>query len=620
MSSGPPSSSYEQVREALRERGYLETPLERWFLGRFGDPFGHDPRRRLTSALLAGVLAGPLLGLLLAAVLVVESRGLIRVWPDGVLYALLFAPVLGALVALAEALVGFAIRAGGRVPMRLSPRKASITAGLVVSGALALYLGFWWVRAGGRVTLVDVAALLALALGAGFAGRVISAAALVQAALRAGRAPQRRRPRMGALLLAAAAVVAIVAALAGAAFTARNGNGAPVTVQDDAPRRVVLVAWDGLSWELERGLRRVNGAVARVWPGVSGEVVAPLLAAPGVDPAATWTTVATGTPPSIHGVGSLEFTTLAGAVAPAPRYGVAAGPLGLLMNLWPTQRRPARAGVRQVPAFWEVIADARKTAVVGWWATWPATSPGRAGGYLVSDGALAALRRGRGVGEAIFPADWGASRGASWLAEAERLAGAAATGGADAAAREALVTDLFALEALKSALADPDVAAATVYLPGLDILRERSRQEGRDPFETLDLIAAHHRAVTTRLASMTELSPTTATAVFVVGLPGRASAGERGFLLACGGALRGTSAPIASLAPLPLTAIAPTLVAAAGCTVDDRMSGPVAEWALRAGATVERRRTRVTPAVSAAPARELEQDVTERLRSLGYVK
>lgn len=621
MSDETGLSRYEQVRRALQERGYLETPLERWFMGRFGDPFGRDLRQRLASALLAGVLAGPLLGVLLASVLVIESRGRLRVWPDGVLYALLFTPVLGALVALAEAAVGFLIRAGGRVPSHLSPRKASLTAGLVVSGALALYLGFWWVGAGGRVSLIDVAALLTLALGAGFAGRVISAAALVQAALRAGRAPQSRRPRTAPLLVGAAASVAVLGALAAAGLAARGDAGAPVIVARQAPRRALLVAWDGLSEELEHGLRRVAGGGQSAPAASADELEAPLLAAPGVDPAAIWTTVATGTPPAVHGIGAVEMTTLVGASAPTPQYGVAAGPLRLLTRLWPTERRPARAGVRLTPAFWEVVADARKVAVVGWWATWPASSPGRAGGYLVSDGALAALHRGRGVEEAIFPAAWGVSRGPAWLAEAERLSGAARTTGVGAPlAREALFTDLFAVEALRTCLADPEVFAATVYLPGLDILRERCRKTGCDPFETLDLLAAHYEAVNERLASIPELGPQRDALVFVVGLPGRAGDGEHGFLVARPPLTTSPRSPQPELPPLPLTSIAPTWLAWAGCTVDDRMGGPIARWGTVPGATVERRRTRAAPAAAAPPGAVLEEDVTERLRSLGYVQ
>jgi Flp pilus assembly protein TadD len=65
-----------------------------------------------------------------------------------------------------------------------------------------------------------------------------------------------------------------------------------------------------------------------------------------------WTTLATGQPPDVHGV--LDF------VEPDPRGG-------------PPQ--PVTSDSRKVPALWEMAAAAGRTsAVVGWWATFPAVS------------------------------------------------------------------------------------------------------------------------------------------------------------------------------------------------------------------------------------------------------
>ncbi len=649
---------YDAVRAALLERGYLETPLDRLFIGRGFDPRAGTLRGRAASAALAALVAGPLLGVLLAAVIVIEGRGAVPTWPDGVLYALLFAPVLGVLVGLAEALAGLAIRAVGRARPGLSPRTAALVAGLAVAAAFAVYLGVWWLRGGGGISTRDILALLVLAAGAGFAGRVISAAALVQAMRAVGRAPLRRRPRTVALLLGLA--LAIAGVVAGAsAWAARATAGVPVEVRAGAPARAILVGWDGLSLELARGLARVEPGWA--WPGAAPaggpgggapegtadgtHALVAIEPVPWRDPVAAWTTLATGTTPDVHGLGGMELAALRGTDAPMPSSGLARGPLQLLARLWPVEQRVVRSGVRRTPAAWEITADARKTAVVGWWGTWPATSPGHAGGYVVSDGALAALRRGRGVAEAVWPPAWGASRAPAWLATATREAEAAGVpasvrapgaGGEedwDGVRHEALVADLFAITALREALGDPEVAAAFVYLPGLDIVRERGLRGHLDPFAVLEAVRRHAAAVQPRLAAVLGLAGGATggaagegAVVAIAGLPGRTGEGETGLLRMdlslLGGAGDARALAVAGAGggdgdgPVPCAPhdVAPTWLAAAGYTVDERMTGR--SW----GAPVPRRLTRVQPAAAPPPAEALEGDVLDRLRSLGYVR
>jgi hypothetical protein len=603
VSGTPPPSvdprGYDAVRDALRERGYLEAPLERlFFSGRGG----------WLTPLLGGLVAGPPLGILLAVVLVRESRGLVPWWPDGVLYAVLFAVVMGIFVLLAELVAGLVIRVIERVRGGLSPRRASLVAGLVVAGALALYLGVWWARAGGARSLAGVLSLLLLAAGAGFAGRVVSAAALVQAALATGRAPHRRPPRAALWTLGLAVALAAGAGLTAWAVRAGEGRGEPVAVRAGAPARSILVGWDGLSVEAARGLAR-EGVTPWLAARLGGGAVSILRSGAESDPVAVWTTIATGCPSTVHGVSGASLRGLPGASAPAVGRGVAAGPLELLTRMLPTEQRVVRAGVRGVPAFWEVTSDARKTALVQWWGTWPASAPGSAGGYVASEGALVAARRGRGTAEAVHPASWGESRAAAWLAASEEQAGAPAGAGdaAAVAAREALVTDLFALHALEDALRDPAVAVAAVYLPGLDILRERYRHAGRDLFETLAAVRRHAAVVDSELARVVGEAP----AVTIVGWPGRAGGWERGF----------AAWPVAFGAipsPVDLEQVAPTFLAGAGFSVDSRICGEALGGSAWSG---DRRRTRARVAApsGAEAGGALEADVLERLRSLGYV-
>ncbi len=605
-----PVSRYDEVRRALHERGYLEPPLERLFLG------GQSGAQRgawFLNALLAGLFAGPPLGVLLAAVVVAQSGGLIPLWPDGVIYAAFFAPVLGAAVGAIEIAVALCIRWSSRRGT-LSPRRAAWIAGVAVGVVFSAYLGFWAMKQTGAFGARDFVCLLALAIGAGYAGRVVSAAALVEAVYASGRVPTESRPRLWRALLGAAAVFVLLAALL--AGSTRLGSGSPVLdahAHDNSKTLAVFVAWDGLSRELAHGIERASGSGNESSAWIARETkAATVQRSDASDPVSFWTTVATGCSADRHGVRATLLPTLRGGQAPLISHGVAAGPLELLARLLPTQPRIARAGVRTVPAVWEIAADARKTAVIGWWATWPASKPGEAGGYVVSDGALAATIAGRSIDQAIFPATWGTQESPTWLARARSAAGAAPEieRRGDRLAWEALVGDLYLVEALAAVTHDPELRAVFIYLPGLDVVRERSRRSGEDPFTILERLRRHAVSVEAALTRVTEtlgIDRQRALSISVMGWPGRAAEGESGWWASdlSRERVRDTNPEV--------TAIAPTWLALEGLSVDARMCGE--PWGLAAPKV----QTRVAPAKPSPASEAFEQDVLERLRSLGYV-
>ncbi len=604
------NARYQHVRRALQERGYLEPPLERLFLG------GTSGARRgawILNAVLAGLFAGPPLGLLLAGVVVAQSAGLIPIWPDGAIYAVFFTPVLGVAVGAIEAIVALCIRWASRSGT-LSPRRAAWVAGVAVGVVFSLYLGFWAMRQTGAFGLRDFVCLVALAIGAGFAGRVVSAAALVEAVYASGRVPTEARPRLWRGLLSAATVFVLLAALL--AGSLRLGSGQAVLDAHSPNARGTLaafVAWDGLSRELARGIERESTASNPTADLIGSERNAVTVQhSDGSDAVAFWTTVATGCPADRHGVRATLLPTLKGGQAPLISHGIAAGPLELLARLLPTEPRIARAGVRSIPAIWEIAADARKTAVIGWWATWPATSPGAAGGYVVSDGALAATIAGRFVDQAVFPSTWGARESPDWLARARVAAGEAppVSERGDRLAWEALVGDLYLIESFAAVSRDPDLGAVFLYLPGLDVVRERSRRGGEDPFTILERLRRHALTVDSALERIRHGAAdgrSRPVSISLFGWPGRAAEGESGWWASIPPASRDTAANP------EVTSIAPTWLALQGLSIDDRMCGE--PWGIVAG----KRKTRVTPAKPAPASEAFEQDVLERLRSLGYV-
>ena len=116
--------------------------------------------------------------------------------------------------------------------------------------------------------------------------------------------------------------------------------------------RLVVLGLDALDWRLVDDLvgRGVMPNLGRVLSGSAQLTVRmrPPLLSPLI-----WTTLATGQPPEVHGV--LDFMEASPGGGPP---------------------RPVSGASRKVPALWEMGAAAgRTTAVIGWWATFPAVAP-----------------------------------------------------------------------------------------------------------------------------------------------------------------------------------------------------------------------------------------------------
>ena len=116
--------------------------------------------------------------------------------------------------------------------------------------------------------------------------------------------------------------------------------------------RLIVIGLDGLDWGLvddltARGvmpnLARLLSRAAQVTVRMRPPLLSPLI----------WTTIATGQPPDVHGV--LDFVERDADTG---------------------QPQPVTSLSRKVAALWEMAAAAGRTsAVIGWWATYPASAP-----------------------------------------------------------------------------------------------------------------------------------------------------------------------------------------------------------------------------------------------------
>jgi len=230
------------------------------------------------------------------------------------------------------------------------------------------------------------------ARGLGLVSVALSAGALFRLAL-AG--PGRRR---GYRLLFSGALVAALGAL----WPEARPPGQPAQVAG-APRilgpPLVVIGIDGADWRLLEPLL-ARGDLPRLRALRERGAFGPLKTLkPTISPP-IWTTIATGRSPRAHGIRDFTLQRLQGVEEPLPRF----QPLrnvgfSALMSSFEAaglvQRGLISSAARRVPAFWNIAAFHRSpTAVVGWWATWPAEP---IVGFVVSERAyyeeLAARRK-----------------------------------------------------------------------------------------------------------------------------------------------------------------------------------------------------------------------------------
>jgi hypothetical protein len=352
------------------------------------------------------------------------------------------------------------------------------------------------------------------------------------------------------------------------------------------------------------------------------------------DPARAWTTIATGQPPEVHGVHAIETTRLAGI-----RGIVAAGngPLARAIRAATDVVRLTRPSIasrdeRRSKTVWEVAEDAGlRTAVVNWWATWPAP-PGS--GVVITDRAVLRLEHGGALDAEIAPASLYPSLQEAWPGIRKRAADAASAAFGD-------VTDPGSLSILRrsaeldgtvlglaQALPGPRRDLDMVYLPGLDIAQYALLSGGDGAARAPSAVAARVDALRSYyvflLRALGEAAvPGQKEIVIVVTQPGRVQSAVPGILgFAQDGALPAPAPDAAARA----VDVAPTVLYALGVPLSREFPGqPLRQLFGGAGLNASRERFvstygRPFTPPAARQGQPLDQEMIDRLRSLGYVK
>jgi hypothetical protein len=301
-----------------------------------------------------------------------------------------------------------------------------------------------------------------------------------------------------------------------------------------------------------------------------------------------------------------------------------------------TQPAIATGNERRAKTFWEVAAAAGlRTVVVNWWATWPARPDA---GIVLSDRAALRLERGGQLDAEVAPAElfarlqqrWPALRSHAGARAVEALAGSRADGDVGSLVRRSAELDAMQL-ALLADVVTPDTDLSVVYLPGLDIAQHALLGAAHPSSSSTGALAASTLAA--RLDALKEyyvtldrllldaVAPASGELVILVTEPGRVSApgisqlAARGEIARAGGALMGRT-----------TDVAPTILHALGLPIGRDLAGTpllqmfddrfVARYPVRFVTTYGAPHATDVQR-STAP---LDQEMIDRLRSLGYVR
>ena len=641
----PDTSGIDDLRQRLRSLGYLDAGVDRFVLAP-----AYGARGAFAIALLAslriGILGGLLLGPAAALGVAAQLPGLVSGVRDGVVIATYMAVLFGAGIAglalVAGLIVSLSTRFAGSSLARRG-RLLSTAAGVAVAIASLAYLTMLWtaVRSGGGGEHAAFWSASGLAFAVGISlllGHAVTLTGLALIVTCTG-SPIRTRGVPGTSWRVMLTVGAV--AFAAALVVFNRGIGAdepapPRLVVVPSGLRIRVVAIDGFDPVVFDRLASAGRlpALSEAFGGAARLTLNDSAEARRLDPARLWTTIATGQPASVHGVRTLETRRVAGLqgalqTAEGSSFARLIGASTDLLRL--TRPSIASGSDRREKTFWEVATEAGlRTVVVNWWATWPAAS---GHGVVLTDRATLRLERGGALDAEIAPAGMYERLAPRWPALRERasaLASAALAGGSSEGDEAALVRRLAELDAMTLLLTE-DVSDGTtdlsaVYLPGLDIaqhallggdaadLPSASAMSSR-----LQSLEAYYVALDRLLASV--VRPGSGEIVVLITAPGRVAPGATGRLT-----IRGSVARVGSAIDAQATDVAPTILYALGVPMSRALAGKplfdlftepyVARYTARYVATYGRPASRG----AVGTGQPLDQEMIDRLRSLGYVR
>lgn len=633
----------DELRQRLRTLGYLDAGVDRFVLG----PVRHT-RTPSAIALLSSIRIGALGGLLLGPAAVVGLGGRMPGLITGTQDAIVLAVYLISFFAIATSAAAFiaclavrwiAKRTGTALTGRA--RRLSVAAGVVVTLICLVYLTLWWQTASaGLGWSAPVRTLLALAVAVGISlllGHAVTVTALAVIVASSGISLQVAgvpgSSWRSSLAAAALGFVGAAALLVVTAPAESSGGHTPALTVVPSGVHVRVIAIDGLDPDVFEALRASKQVpfLSAILGGATATLKLPTAEVDRRDPARAWTTIATGQPVERHGVYGLETRRVAGVQGRVPLERTAARVVSAATDLLRLTRPSVASGTeRQEKTFWEVASEAGlRTVVVNWWATWPAPS---GSGIVISDRATLRLERGGAPDAEIAPAETYERLRQRWpaiKAQAADVAGRALESTTATQELRPLLQRSLELDADQIALAS-EVGGGTdlvaVYLPGLDIAQHALLSPGDGQASSASALTARLQAIRDYYVALDRLLALTSTpspgeVLFVVTAPGRVAGGGEGRLGTRGPIVREGAAIEGNVMD-----VSPTILYALGVPASRETAGApllglftdafTARYPVRHVSTYGRPSNRP----SERQGQPLDQEMIDRLRSLGYVR
>lgn len=624
----------DEFQRRLKQLGYLENPLDKFFIGRAHGRMG-VLFANLRIAARVGILGGVFLGVVTALGLSLVSR---ESFPSLLALSKLaayFCIIFTVFFTLLELAICLAATLLGRVFRRLFTRTEMIAlySGVFAGLVVLLYGTLWWGAQRPEIALLSAGSLAAFAVIAALA---VAAALLTRRGVTAllavlGGADLGARGKGRATKLYFAVLICGVAIFVGFRLaTARAEPTGPSQFEkDETDLSVTLVALDGATWEFFEHLES-KAALPRLSRLAEEGFVAPLGApAVHVNPA-VWTTVATGVRPAKHGVTAYSGQHIPGLglyIKKRAGFDLYDALLSTLPAVGLSRRRPLERRSVAYPAIWDVIAGKGElSGVVNWWGTWPADS---FHGFLVSDRSYPKLQRARALArEPWFEDEIYPRMLFDRLAKYEPVS-AKISEEPFAAAKD---IDDFCIKAAADGEGDYErISLLAVYLPGLDIYTNAfyGRHVGGEGLAQSALLAEGAEKYWRYLDSALEqlLSRRSRTEVVVLvadpGMPKgperRSGArSERGFVIFAGGPVQ----PGRHERRVRLVDIAPAIGYLLGFPVSSEADGGVPAGLVREDFLRSHpvRTVETFGRLELGGAGEYSLDGVERLRNLGYLQ
>ncbi len=350
-------SSVDELRQQLRERGYLSHGIERWFAL---DPW--SSRAFWIELIIVAAKAALLIGVF--ALLPLVAIMLFRNHPLTAWETVAMAVAYGGTAFLAGflLLVIVALILKLRPALAIDTPRALLGISFASSALLSAPIALWWYQFDTPPSFLEL--LVGLVLVVIFfliATVAISAALLSFSIYELQRVPAIHQKSRGVPMSIAAAILTALLFLPAYATQERRAPEPPIqVVTSPTSRRIALVAIDGLTFEIVRARPDVTRGF---------DSVALLSTIPSGSTTERWASVGTGVPPRLHGVHAVEGVRLRSGrhlIQTLSHSDPVLRAVAVAIRL--ARREPLPPTVRRRDFVWEIFAARGiPSLAVNWW-------------------------------------------------------------------------------------------------------------------------------------------------------------------------------------------------------------------------------------------------------------